>query len=324
MNHTCCCDRHVLHHVHSQTVSSPHLTSPLPHTCMPHLPTLLPGGDVRAYLLTAGGVYLKEGFLPRTRHRRIQMIFPLEGPAMKGVATVVARKAGGKYAFRLLCVDLPEGARIPFTGFADVARPGAGPPAAAAGAGADSPPSSSSSGSSSSSPTPAAGGGVGGGADLQQVARVFLIGTSKDYEQYRVLAELRDPLIAALQQQGEFFRVEDELEEDLGHYTCPAEDVDQVNAWDKVKHGAAVAWAGAVKAGQRVRGAVAAAVERQREAARKRQAQQEAAAAAAAALAEQQQQQEQAGGKNTSSVPPATTATATAGAPAVQTSNQPR
>jgi hypothetical protein len=167
---------------------------------------------------------------------------------------------------------------------------------------------------------------------MQQVARVFLIGSSKDYEQYRVLAELRDPLIAALQQQGEFFRVEDELEEDLGHYTCPAEDVDQVNAWDTVKHGSTVAWAAAAKVGHRARGAVAAAVERQREASRKRLAQQQAAAAAAAATAEQQQQQtqQQAAGKDSSSVPPAATtaagaaAAAAADASGVQLSKQPQ
>jgi hypothetical protein len=153
------------------------------------------------------------------------MIYPLEGPKMKGVVTLVVKKLGGKYAFRLLSVDLPEGVGIPTK-----------PTAAAVVA------DEQASSLSSSSSAAAAGGwtraAVGARkVDPDSIARIYVIGDPASYQQYKLLAELREPLLYALQQQGEFFRVKDELEEDLGHYTCPDEDEDQVTLWDKTKAG---------------------------------------------------------------------------------------
>ena len=202
------------------------------------------GSDVRAYLLTGGGYYFKDGLRLRHKSRHLQMIYPLEGSKMKGVVTLVAKKSGGKYAFRLLSVDLPEGVVIQ--------------PKSAAAAAVDAvngQPSSSASvaagGASAAAAAPTAGTmGRRPGAkkvDPDSIARIYVIGDPVSYQQFKLLAELREPLLYALQQQGEFFRVEDELEEDLGHYTCPEEDQDQVTVWDKIKAGGR--W-GAVKAQQ--------------------------------------------------------------------------
>lgn len=43
----------------------------------------LQGSPLRAFVQTGGHVYLK-GMRPKLRTRRMQMMFPLEGPARKG------------------------------------------------------------------------------------------------------------------------------------------------------------------------------------------------------------------------------------------------
>ncbi|DBB16519.1 TPA: hypothetical protein ACH3X3_014785 [Trebouxia sp. C0006] len=57
----------------------------------------LAGSEVRAYVMTGGGVRFK-GWWPSYRARRVQMIFPLKGTDKRGL---------GKYGFKLLAVDVP-------------------------------------------------------------------------------------------------------------------------------------------------------------------------------------------------------------------------
>ena len=51
----------------------------------------LAGSDVRAYVMTGGGVRLK-GLLPRYRSRRVQMIFPLRGTQKRGLVSLEAKR----------------------------------------------------------------------------------------------------------------------------------------------------------------------------------------------------------------------------------------
>ncbi|KAL0026403.1 hypothetical protein WJX79_006830 [Trebouxia sp. C0005] len=71
----------------------------------------LAGSEVRAYVMTGGGVRFK-GWWPRYRARRVQMIFPLKGTDKRGLVSLEAKKRKGKYGFKLLAVDVPtaEGA----------------------------------------------------------------------------------------------------------------------------------------------------------------------------------------------------------------------
>lgn len=66
----------------------------------------LAGSEVRAYVMTGGGVRFK-GWLPRYRARRVQMIFPLKGTDKRGLVSLEAKKRQGKYGFKLLAVDVP-------------------------------------------------------------------------------------------------------------------------------------------------------------------------------------------------------------------------
>ena len=49
------------------------------------------GSDVRAYVMTGGGLRLK-GLAPRFRSRRCQMIFPLRGSERRGLVSLEAKK----------------------------------------------------------------------------------------------------------------------------------------------------------------------------------------------------------------------------------------
>lgn len=51
----------------------------------------LAGSDVRAYVMTGGGLRLK-GLLPRYRSRRLQMIFPLRGTEKRGLVSLEAKR----------------------------------------------------------------------------------------------------------------------------------------------------------------------------------------------------------------------------------------
>ena len=51
----------------------------------------LAGSDVRAYVMTGGGLRLK-GLLPRYRSRRVQMIFPLRGTEKRGLVSLEAKR----------------------------------------------------------------------------------------------------------------------------------------------------------------------------------------------------------------------------------------
>ena len=51
----------------------------------------LAGSEVRAYVMTGGGVRFK-GWWPRYRARRVQMIFPLKGTDKRGLVSLEAKK----------------------------------------------------------------------------------------------------------------------------------------------------------------------------------------------------------------------------------------
>ena len=51
----------------------------------------LAGSDVRAYVMTGGGMRFK-GWWPRYRARRVQMIFPLKGADKRGLVSLEAKK----------------------------------------------------------------------------------------------------------------------------------------------------------------------------------------------------------------------------------------
>ena len=51
----------------------------------------LAGSEVRAYVMTGGGMRFK-GWWPRYRPRRVQMIFPLKGTDKRGLVSLEAKK----------------------------------------------------------------------------------------------------------------------------------------------------------------------------------------------------------------------------------------
>ena len=58
----------------------------------------LAGSEVRAYVMTGGGVRFK-GWLPRYRARRVQMIFPLKGTDKRGLVSLEAKKRQVKHSY---------------------------------------------------------------------------------------------------------------------------------------------------------------------------------------------------------------------------------
>jgi hypothetical protein len=66
----------------------------------------LVGSDVRATVLTGGGVKFK-GLRPKIRSRRVAMIFPLKGAERRGLVSIEAKKKHGAMKMTLLAVDVP-------------------------------------------------------------------------------------------------------------------------------------------------------------------------------------------------------------------------
>ncbi|GER50869.1 mitochondrial import inner membrane translocase [Striga asiatica] len=65
----------------------------------------LRGTDVRAYVMSGGGITLKN-FSPRLRSKRCFLIFPIQGSERKGLVSVEVRKNKGQYDMKLLAVDV--------------------------------------------------------------------------------------------------------------------------------------------------------------------------------------------------------------------------
>ncbi|XP_050209623.1 uncharacterized protein LOC126660263 [Mercurialis annua] len=66
----------------------------------------LTGTDLRAYVMSGGGITLKN-FKPRLRSKRCFVIFPIRGSERKGLVSVEVKKKKGQYDMRLLAVDIP-------------------------------------------------------------------------------------------------------------------------------------------------------------------------------------------------------------------------
>lgn len=150
----------------------------------------LVGSDVRAYVVTGGGLYLSKSFRIKVRSRRIQMMFPLSGPERKGLASLEAKRKQGQYVWKLLAVDLgPELQHaLPAGGATSLS---AAPPRPAAPA-APPPPQH----------------------------RVYVVGDLETYQRGGVLGELRGPFLQALGN-SRSYEVEDELEDELDELTVP-------------------------------------------------------------------------------------------------------
>ncbi|TKY73964.1 hypothetical protein E2542_SST02723 [Spatholobus suberectus] len=66
----------------------------------------LSGTDLRAYVMSGGGLTLKK-FKPSVRSRRCFLIFPIRGSEKKGLVSVEVKKKKGQYDMKLLAVDVP-------------------------------------------------------------------------------------------------------------------------------------------------------------------------------------------------------------------------
>ncbi|KAI3748933.1 hypothetical protein L6452_12375 [Arctium lappa] len=66
----------------------------------------LTGTDLRAYVMSGGGVTLKN-FKAALRSKRCFLIFPIRGAEMKGLVSVEVKNKKGKYDMKLLSVDIP-------------------------------------------------------------------------------------------------------------------------------------------------------------------------------------------------------------------------
>jgi hypothetical protein len=66
----------------------------------------LTASDTRAFVLSGGGVHLKN-WRPVLRSRRCHLLFPLSGAAGRGIVSAEAKKTRGQYVFKLLAVDVP-------------------------------------------------------------------------------------------------------------------------------------------------------------------------------------------------------------------------
>ncbi|MCO5611249.1 hypothetical protein L7F22_065501 [Adiantum nelumboides] len=65
----------------------------------------LTGTDLRAYVMSSGGLKLKK-LKPRIGSRRCFLIFPIQGSERKGVVSAEVKKKKGKYDFKLLAIDV--------------------------------------------------------------------------------------------------------------------------------------------------------------------------------------------------------------------------
>ncbi|EPS69944.1 hypothetical protein M569_04818 [Genlisea aurea] len=66
----------------------------------------LTGTDLRAYVMSGGGISLKN-FKPGLRSKRCFLIFPVQGSERRGLVSVQVKKKNGQYDMRLLAVDIP-------------------------------------------------------------------------------------------------------------------------------------------------------------------------------------------------------------------------
>ncbi|KAI3800043.1 hypothetical protein L1987_35350 [Smallanthus sonchifolius] len=66
----------------------------------------LTGTDLRAYVMSGGGITLKN-FKARLRSKRCFLIFPIRGSEMKGLVSVEVKNKKGQYDMKLLSVDIP-------------------------------------------------------------------------------------------------------------------------------------------------------------------------------------------------------------------------
>jgi len=66
----------------------------------------LTGTDVRAYVMSGGGLRVKN-FKPRLSRKRCFIIFPVTGAERKGLVSIEVKKKNGQYDFKLLAVDIP-------------------------------------------------------------------------------------------------------------------------------------------------------------------------------------------------------------------------
>ncbi|XP_047316159.1 uncharacterized protein LOC124919848 [Impatiens glandulifera] len=66
----------------------------------------LTGTDVRAYVMSGGGLTLKK-FNPGLRGKRCFLIFPIRGSERKGLVSVEVKNKKGEYDMKLLAVDIP-------------------------------------------------------------------------------------------------------------------------------------------------------------------------------------------------------------------------
>ncbi|KAL5537758.1 hypothetical protein UlMin_044671 [Ulmus minor] len=66
----------------------------------------LSGSELRAYIMSGGGVTLKN-FKPRIRSKRCFLIFPIRGSERKGLVSVEVKKKKGQHDIKLLAVDIP-------------------------------------------------------------------------------------------------------------------------------------------------------------------------------------------------------------------------
>ncbi|KAI5670350.1 hypothetical protein M9H77_10714 [Catharanthus roseus] len=66
----------------------------------------LSGTDLRAYVMSGGGISLKN-FKPRFRGKRCFLIFPIRGSERKGLVSVEVKNKKGQYDMKLLAVDIP-------------------------------------------------------------------------------------------------------------------------------------------------------------------------------------------------------------------------
>ncbi|OMO66705.1 hypothetical protein CCACVL1_21007 [Corchorus capsularis] len=66
----------------------------------------LTGTDLRAYVMSGGGLTLKD-FKLKLRSKRCFLIFPIQGSERKGLVSVLVKKNKGQHDIKLLAVDIP-------------------------------------------------------------------------------------------------------------------------------------------------------------------------------------------------------------------------
>ncbi|PSS34402.1 Mitochondrial import inner membrane translocase subunit Tim21 like [Actinidia chinensis var. chinensis] len=66
----------------------------------------LSGTDLRAYVMSGGGITLKN-FKLGLKGKRCFLLFPIQGSERKGLVSVEVKKKKGQYDMKLLAVDIP-------------------------------------------------------------------------------------------------------------------------------------------------------------------------------------------------------------------------